>query len=294
MIRCPRCRLEHPDREPGCPGCGFAPASIGGFPAWAPELAGNGEGFRPEYFERLATLEGGHFWFRARNVLIGWAIGAHFPLARDYLELGCGTGYALAGIAQRFPAMRLTASELLSAGLAFAAARVPTARLLQLDARSPPWVEEFDLVGAYDVLEHIDEDERVLRGIRESLRPGGGVVLTVPQHPWLWSESDRYACHVRRYRRGELERKLEAAGFRVLRSSSFVTLLLPLMAASRLRPATGSAYDPMAEFRIPTAINRALEGMLRLEIGAIRLGCSLPVGGSRLVVAVRDDAPATR
>jgi hypothetical protein len=80
----------------------------------------------------------------------------------------------------------------------------------------------------------------------------------------------------------------------VLRSSSFVTLLLPLMAASRLRPATGSAYDPMAEFRIPTAINRALEGMLRLEIGAIRLGCSLPVGGSRLVVAVRDDAPATR
>jgi len=289
MIRCPRCRELHASRPTACPCCRFEPATIGGFTAWAPDVAGDGDGFRPEYFAQLAQLEGEHFWFRARNALIGWAIGAHFPRARDYLELGCGTGYALAGVAQRFPGMRLTASELLSAGLPFAAARVPSARLVQLDAREMPWVDEFDLVGAYDVLEHVDEDERVLRGIRESLRVGGGTVLTVPQHPWLWSEADRYACHVRRYRRGELERKLVAAGFRVLRSTSFVSLLLPLMAASRRRAPTGEAYDPTAELRIPQPLNRALEGILRLEIGAIRLGCSLPAGGSRLVVAVRDD-----
>lgn len=294
MIRCPRCARLHPASPTACPGCGFEPPVIDGFTAWSPELAGDGDGFRPEYFAQLAEREAGHFWFRARNALIGWAIGRHFPRAADYLELGCGTGFVLSGIADRFPRLRLTASELLAAGLPFAANRVPSATLVQLDARAMPWVDEFDLVGAFDVVEHIDEDETVLRGIRDALRPGGGTILTVPQHPWLWSEADRYACHVRRYRRGELERKLAAAGFRVLRSTSFVSLLLPLMAASRLAPRSGEPYDPMAEFRIPPVANRILERLLRIEIGTIRSGLSLPIGGSRLVIAVRDDAPTHR
>lgn len=294
MIRCPRCATLHATGPTPCPGCGFAPATIDGFTAWSPEVAGDGEGFRPEYFAQLAEMEAGHFWFRARNALIAWAVGRHFPDARDYLEVGCGTGYVLAGVAERFPAMRLTASELLVAGLPFAAGRVPSARLVQLDARRLPWVGEFDLIGAYDVVEHIEEDATVLAAMHEALRPGGGVVLTVPQHPWLWSEADRYACHVRRYRRGELEGRMRAAGFRVLRSTSFVATLLPLMAASRLAASKDEPFDPTAEFRIGRTANRLLEGMLHLELGAIRAGLSLPFGGSRLVVAVRDDAHPPR
>jgi SAM-dependent methyltransferase len=294
MIRCPRCLLVHPGQPETCPGCSFEPTKIGGFTAWAPEVALNGTGFRPEYFAQLAELESGNFWFRARNALIGWAVGTYFPHAGDYLELGCGTGYVLEGISRRFPRLRLCASELLIEGLPFAAARVPTARLVQLDARELPWIDAFDLVGAFDVLEHVDRDDRVLLGIREALRPGGGVILTVPQHPALWSEADRYACHVRRYTRSELQDKLTAAGFRIVRSTSFVSLLLPLMAASRLRTRSDETYDPMAELRISPVINRLLEGILALERGAIRMGLSLPMGGSRLVVAVRDDSHPTR
>jgi hypothetical protein len=50
----------------------------------------------------------------------------------------------------------------------------------------------------------------------EAARPGGGVILAVPQHPFLWSDFDEKAHHVRRYRRGELEQKTEKAGMRVV------------------------------------------------------------------------------
>ena len=71
--------------------------------------------------------------------------------------------------------------------------------------------------------------------MHRAVRPAGGVLLTVPQHPWLWSNTDEVALHVRRYQSGELERKVQAAGFRILFSASYTALLLPLMAASRFR-----------------------------------------------------------
>ncbi len=295
MIRCPACGSLHgaPDgpgaepAQPRCPACGFEPPTVDGFTAWAPELARASDGFRPEYFAQLATLEAGNFWFRARNRLLEWMAARYFPGARNYLEIGCGTGYVLQALAERFPAMSMTASEVFVDGLPFAARRVPRARLIQMDARRLPFVERFDLVGAYDVLEHIEEDETVLSAVHDALQPGGGVLLTVPQHPSLWSEADRYACHVRRYRRGELEHKLRRAGFDVLRSTSFVSLLLPAMAVSRRRGKGTAAFDPLSEFRIPATVNRALEGMLAVERACIRLGLDLPAGGSRLVAAVR-------
>ena len=81
-----------------------------------------------------------------------------------------------------------------------------------------------------------------MRGIRAATQTGGGTIIAVPQHPWLWSRADDIAYHQRRYRRGELEAKLRRNGFEVLFSSSFTALLLPLMAASRLRQ-PGSEQD---------------------------------------------------
>src|SRR6185436_16704781 len=91
-----------------------------------------------------------------------------------------------------------------------------------------------DLVGAFDVLEHIAEDGAVLAEIARSLRPGGVLIATVPQQPWMWSPTDELAHHRRRYRRGELAAKARAAGLRPLHQSSFTALAFPLMVAARL------------------------------------------------------------
>ncbi|HEX5477546.1 MAG TPA: methyltransferase domain-containing protein [Burkholderiales bacterium] len=216
----------------------------------------------------------------------------HFARARSLLEIGCGTGHVLAAIARSGSLPRLAGSEAHAAGLEFAARRVPGAELLQMDARRIPFRDEFDVVGAFDVIEHVAEDEQVLREMFAACRNGGGVVLTVPQHEWLWSRRDEFAGHRRRYRRADLLAKIAAAGFERPWTTSFVTLLLPLMAWSRARERAPGGFDASRELRASGAVNRILGAVMRLERLLISAGLPLPVGGSLLAVAHKPERPA--
>jgi SAM-dependent methyltransferase len=257
-----------------------------GFPAYAPAASAGGGGFKTTYFAELAALEAKHFWFRARNRLIIWALEKYGQGLQSFLEIGCGTGYVLSGIAKAYPGMEFHGSEIFTAGLAFAAARQPTFDFMQMDARNIPFTDEFDGIGAFDVLEHIEEDELVLTQIREALKSRGIMLLTVPQHAWLWSPVDEYACHVRRYSARELHAKVEGAGFEILRSTSFVSTLLPAMWASRFRLKRSEVgFDASTEARISPGLNHIFEIFLGVEIAAIRNGVNFPLGGSRLIVA---------
>ena len=235
-------------------------------------------------FEALAAVESVSFWFRARNRLIVSTLRRRFPDAQSLLELGCGTGFVLEALRSAFPGWRLVGSELYEEGLAVARSRLRDVELVQADARALPFRDEFDVVGAFDVLEHVTEDEAVLGEMHAAVRPGGGIVVLVPQHPRLWSAMDDVAHHVRRYRRRDLVAKVRAAGFRVEQASSFVSTLLPAMVVSRAaRRLSPRPYDPVAELR-PGALNALFERVLDGERRLIERGVSLPVGGSLLVV----------
>jgi SAM-dependent methyltransferase len=271
-----------------CPSCGFEPLTQRGRVVFAMEPADEGEAFDPHSFEHLPGVEERSFWFRARNELVAWALRSYFPDAGMFLEVGCGTGFVLEGLHRRFPGLRLSGGELFAAGLDTAAERVPAATLYQLDARRIPFDAEFDVVGAFDVLEHIENDEVALAEMARAVRPGGGVLITVPQHPRLWSDVDEFSRHRRRYRRSELRAKLERSGLDVVRLTSFVTLLLPAMVASRLRQRKGpETFDPLAEYGHGPLVDSALGWAMALERKLIRLGLSLPAGGSLLAVARR-------
>ncbi len=237
-------------------------------------------------FARLLAAEERSFWFRARRRLLVATLDRHFPHAASFLEVGCGNGHVLAGVAARHPDMHVAGSDLSAAGLAHARERVPHAQLVQADARELPFAQEFDVVGAFDIVEHVADDRRVLSAMRAAVKPGGGVIVSVPQHPWLWSEADRFSGHQRRYRRRELADKLADAGLRVRAMTSFVTFPLPLMAASRAWERVSRApYDPAREFALPAALDRILERALDAEAALIARGVSLPAGGSLLAVA---------
>ncbi|MBD1878314.1 class I SAM-dependent methyltransferase [Coleofasciculus sp. FACHB-T130] len=271
-----------------CTSCGHAPKLVDGYVAFAPQLAEASDGFEARFFTKLATLEAENFWFRSRNRLIIWALQRYFPQAKSFLEIGCGTGFVLWGIEQAFPKLRLWGSEIFTIGLDFAAQRLSKAELFQMDACKIPFANEFDVIGAFDVLEHIKEDGKVLAQMYQATKPGGGIVLTVPQHRWLWSQADDYAHHVRRYHAQELKTKVECAGFTVVRMTSFVSLLLPLMALSRLQQRKPNPnYDATSELRISGWMNAILESILYLEKTMIRLGFSFPAGGSLLLIASR-------
>ena len=236
-------------------------------------------------FEELAELEPRSFWFRGRATLLAWALERYFPSARTFLEVGCGTGYTLGALHDRLPRLEITGGELYAEGLRVARRRLPDARLLQLDVRSLPFAAEFDVVGAFDVLEHVREDDQALASLRRAVAPGGGLLITVPQHQGLWSAADDFARHQRRYARRELIAKVEAAGFEAVRTTSFVTLLLPLMVVSRLRERSVDSYDFRREFELPRSVDGMLAAVLGVERALIRAGMSLPVGGSLLLVA---------
>jgi SAM-dependent methyltransferase len=234
-------------------------------------------------------LEPHHFWFKSRNALLQQVFRRYFPNASSFLEIGCGTGFVLSGLRARFPGLQLAGSEIFANGLRFAERRLPGVALFQMDARRVPFEMEFDVIGLFDVLEHIEEDELVIRELFRASRPGGGMMVTVPQHPFLWSAVDEYACHKRRYTRTELVDKVRRAGFDVVQVTSFVSLLLPLLLLSRWRLRRSSdRFDPWAEFRIGQFRNTVLQTILAVERALIAAGASFPAGGSLLLSARRN------
>src|SRR4029077_3111817 len=106
-------------------------------------------------------------------------------------------------------------------GLQTARTRLARVPLYQADARRLPFDREFDAVGAFDVLEHIRQDDAALAQLYQAVRPGGGLLVTVPQHPRLWSTADEYARHERRYTRSGLMQKVADAGFVPVHITSF-------------------------------------------------------------------------
>lgn len=294
MKRCLQCGAVSVSFSGACPNCETSANFVDGFEAFAPQFAHDGGGFKDSYFAELSRLEDKSFWFQSRNRLILWALRTYFPDFRSFLEVGCGTGHVLAGIFNSFPRATLCGSEIFTAGLGDSASRLPSVKLMQMDARNIPFVDEFDVIGAFDVLEHIEEDELVLKQMAVALKSNGCILLIVPQHAWLWSATDEYACHVRRYAKNDLHQKVKAAGFQVIRSTSFVATLLPAMIISRLfqKKVSDQDFDPTAELRISPLLNSLFAQFLGLELARMRRGIDFPVGGSRFVIAKKTSRDA--
>ncbi len=288
MRVCPQCQQSPLAENWRCPSCHYQPLHKDGFVLFAPDLVEEYKGFPPERYPLLAKHESDNFWFRSRNKLVLWVLKRHFQNMENFLEIGCGTGFVLSGVASAFSEVSLSASEIDSAGLPFVRQKVQSADIFQMDARQIPFKEEFDVIGAFDVIEHIEEDEKVLGQIYNACKPGGGVVITVPQHPWLWSEVDVFSHHKRRYTRKELVGKMKEAGFEIIETISFMSLLLPAMLLSRLKNTSKNDFDPMREFSMPKFINRVLEKIMDIERVLIQVGLGFPGGGSLLCVGIKN------
>src|SRR5437879_7361773 len=92
----------------------------------------------------------------------------------------------------------------------------------------------FDLVTAFDVLEHLDDDVKALREMARVARPAGLIAVTVPAYGWMWGRQDEISHHRRRYTGRSLRKAITAAGFRSLRLTAFNSILFPGIAAVRV------------------------------------------------------------
>jgi SAM-dependent methyltransferase len=251
------------------------------------------DGYNPDHFARLARIEGQHFWFTARRALIASVVRRivrNFAPGYRVLEVGCGTGNVLSALKEASPAGQVFGLDRFLEGLVFAR-RNGAARLIQGDAQRSPFGVPFEVIGAFDVLEHIPDDEEVLRDFYSLTKPGGSVVLTVPAYQWLWSDFDEMSHHQRRYSAAELEGKLCRAGFERVWVSPFMMTILPLVWLHRRKRTAGAAEDPAAvlarETRLIPLVNGVLRAVLSMEARAVSRGVRLPFGTSLLAVAAR-------
>ena len=268
---------------------------IEGIRCYAPAVALDCADYPSDGFDVSAGLQARSFWCRTRNRVLRRVFERFTDRTRplDVLEIGCGIGGVIDAL-RRVPNLRLTGSEVYIQGLRYARARMPDVNFIQLDATEIPFRAEFDVIGAFDVIEHIEEDELVMRQVHAALRPDGLFIVTVPQYQSLWSTLDAIVHHKRRYSRRELTGKLQRAGFEVVYATSFVTALFPFMLMSRLRGRrrdkrlSGDTKTEFAEWVVlPGPLNRIGDWVSRLDEAALKLGLTLPFGGSLLAVARR-------
>ena len=254
-----------------------------GIPCYAPERAGRG--FDRAAAAALAASKETHFWLRHRSRLIGWALDRHAPDARRGLDVGCGAGSVIRTLRRARPDLALDGADLSLAALGLAAQALPGVRLMQMDAAEAPLTAAYDVVGLFDVLEHIDDDAAVLAGARRMLVPGGRLILTVPRHPFLWSHLDALVNHRRRYRAADLVAKVRAAGFEVGAVVGYGALLLPLAYLARF--AYPGARELRQTLRIPPFLNTILDHVERFERALIRAPVRFPFGDSVMIVAAK-------
>lgn len=254
--------------------------------------------FDPSFFPTLAAIEERHFWFQGRNRVIAAAVA---PLLKDFpsdcrlLEVGCGTGLVLQ-LLRRLSAGGVVLGMDCHADALSWARRRSGCPVVCGDLMRPPLEGGFDLVGAFDILEHLDDDRAGLSALAGLVRPGGAVVITVPADGSLWSYFDESSRHRRRYEVPELHEKLESAGLRVEYLTEFMMALYPLVwlgrrlrgwrrpraAASRAKRARALAES---ELQVRPWLNGALERLLSVEARAIVARRRLPWGTSILAVA---------
>lgn len=203
---------------------------------------------------KLAALEDEHWWYRERRHILEKTVEGMTPgTALDIGAAGGGNTRVLRRLG--WNAIPL---EYGPEGAEVAAER--GLAVVRADATRLPFADQsLDLVVAYDLLEHLVDDEGCVQEVLRVLRPHGRFLVAVPCDPKLWSDHDVAVDHVRRYTRETLTALLDRPGFELRSMTSWNVLLRPVVALRR-KTSKGSDLQDMHP-----AVNLALRSIVTVE-----------------------------
>ena len=242
-----------------------------------------------DFYAEYAQIEDVHWWFRGRRSIFDRLL-AELPVVpggRRILDIGFATGATLTFMSAYGNVVGMDRSD---EAIKFARTRCSQPMFIGDITAVPLHTGAVDLVTAFDILEHVDDDGAAIAELARVCKPRGHALLTVPAFQFLWGNQDVVSRHRRRYTARDLRQRVEAAGFQIRRLSYFNTLLFPVIAAVRVaRRLRGGSNGPVkSDFTMtkPGLVNDALSGVFAAE-GALLTRFRLPVGASLVCLAER-------
>lgn len=243
-----------------------------------------------QYYKEYFKLERQHWWFKARLKILDFILQKKIQKTEPLkiLNAGAATGATSVMLKTYGEVLSLEydkdCSEFLSEILN---EEVSNDSLTDL-----PFSEKsYDLVCAFDVIEHIEDDDKAIKEIYRVLNDSGHVYLTVPTFKILWSQHDVINHHYRRYTLKELKDILQANGFKVEYGTYFnfilflpiliVRLLSKILPAKKAKQSTGSDFE---KFHSNEFLNNLLYKVFCFEINLLKWKLKLPFGVSAMII----------
>ena len=220
-----------------------------------------------------------YWWYRARARLLHAALGAFLGTPRRTLDVGSADGPSVDWMGSGH---RHVTVDVLPHGLVAGVGVCASALAL-------PFPDDvFDVVSAFDVLEHCEPEALAMRELARVLAPGGRLLLSVPAYQWAWTDHDVTAGHHRRYTRRQLLRAVRGAGLQPLRVTHAFAAVFPLFVAQRLlgRLRRGRGIPEQRLPPVSPSLDRVLMTLCHLDETVLRR-YNVPFGSSVLVAAVK-------
>jgi|SRR5215208_1173521 len=240
-----------------------------------------------EAYRTMEELEDSYWWYRARSNIVISILQRYLAPGSYIVDFGCGVG----GIARKLQASGY--GVLAADNSEYALSLCRRAGIETIDLSNEQLTEGCaDGVFVGDVLEHVEDDIALLSVLRDVLHGGGYLIATVPAYEFLWSGEDYVSDHVRRYNRSTLRERVLSAGFSVVWSSYFNTILFPLTFAVIL---VKRIFQPRSMYRtnispLPRWMNEMLYKLFVVERYFLRW-LRFPLGASLIVVAKAPPRP---
>jgi len=235
----------------------------------------------------LYRVEDKYFWFKIRRELILYIIKRFVsPKRVKILEIGCGNGNVSNFLLNN--GYTIVGCDLFYEGLRFAKERNNKLKLIQGNVfKLPIKSKSFDIVCAFDVIEHLD-DVRAIKEMERVCKNEGYIFITVPAFKFLWSYIDDISCHKRRYFIFDIKNLFNKYNIKLEYFTYFYFSLLPVYIISRKVLSKiffkKNTKEISPEFRINFIINSVMYYIMKLELFFVKIFYKLPLGSSLFVV----------
>lgn len=233
-------------------------------------------------YVQMERQEQDYWWHVGRRMVLNQVLTTQIPPSGHLtiLDIGCGTGNNYNWLKHWG---RVTGLDTSPAALQYCRNRRAYDDLVQADGADLSSLNQFDLITAFDVLEHISDDTEALKNWFAVLKPNGYVFITVPAYQWLFSAHDKALHHHRRYSSQGVKQKFEQAGFKTKFISPFFFFTFPMLALVRLF--TKTAQPKTSYVKTSAGVSKFLVNLSKSEANFLAHGDKLPWGSSILVLA---------